>query len=90
MNFSIFLEAVEDGIAKSQLVDFISGEETEITLSPAYILKFVTRNRQVPPISFTEPPTISFLYEDAGRKRYANKHVNTIAILVHDGLLTDC
>eukprot|EP00794_Sanderia_malayensis_P002036 gene2036-2315_t len=80
LNFSRFLEEVEEGNVKVPLLDIETDTVSEITLNLPDVLQFITGSNQIPAVGFQEQPSIEFIHGDAGRKPYASTCTNTLYI----------
>ena len=87
LNFSRYLELVEANEAKSNLLDLVTGEQTQITLSLSEVLQFITGSSSVPVAGFNDEPSIVFEHEDRQRKLYANTCPSTLTLPVNNAIM---
>ena len=72
MNFTRYLEDVEEGSITSVLVDPDTNEEINASVNLSQILQFVTGAAEIPPLRFKNQPRVVFNHVDPLRKLEAN------------------
>ena len=82
LNFSRYLEEVESGLVTSSVVDVTTDEESQMTITLATVLQFITACSSLPAAGFDDQPSITFMHNDLGRKLTANTCSNTIHLPV--------
>ena len=88
LNSSSYLEEVESGNITCNVVDFSTGQQSEMRLTLAAVLQFITGSSSIPAIGFDDRPSITFLHDDSGRKLSANTCSNTLHLPVNSTLLS--
>ena len=83
LNFSSYLEEVESDNITCNVVDFSTGQQSEMRLTLAAVLQFITGSSSIPAIGFDDWPSITFLHDDSGRKLSTNTCSNTLHLPVN-------
>lgn len=87
LHFSRYLEEVESGEVSCKVVDFCTDQESEMRVTLAAVLQFITGSSSIPAVGFDEMPSITFLHDASGRKLTANTCANTLCLPINSTFL---
>ena len=82
LNFTRYLEDVNDAKVKGTIEDFDAAEKCHVVITAGMVLQFITGSCQVPALKFDPVPSVQFLHDDSGRKMNANTCSNTPTLAV--------
>ena len=82
LNFTRYLEDVNDAKVKGTIEDFDAAEKCHVVITAGMVLQFITGSCQVPALKFDPVPSVQFLHDDSGRKMNANTCTNTPTLAV--------
>ena len=82
LNFSSYLEKVGLSNITCNVVDSSAGQQSEMRVTLADVLHFITGSSSISAIGFDDQPSITFLHDNSGRKLSANTCFN---IVQHSG-----
>ena len=82
LNFTTYLEDVNDAKVKGTNEDFDTAEKSHIVITAGMVFQFITRSGQVPALKFDPVPSVQFLHDLSERKMNANTSSNTLTLRV--------
>ena len=88
LNYSRYLEEVESGEVTCNVVDFNTDQGSQMRVTLATVLQFITGSSSIPALGFDDQPSITFLHDASGRKLTANTCSNTVHLPVNSTFLS--